>query len=208
MLRAGRTCLLLFLLPAVCLLAGCAMPTGPYVPTDETGIATMGVDPQDVRLVVEEMITQMFNEWDFAETQAGKLPVIAVGRIRNDSPHNVNVREIHGWIQDVILMSRKATFSTATDYERRGGTSGDLYKQIDFQSDPDNEYVDKSTTVRKGRVIGADYNLFGEIHYYKGRENWSTRESNHVFEMTLEDIGRGIVVWKGMKPIRKNIRKY
>ena len=133
-------------------LAGCVTPPrGDYVPTSEPGISSTAPRPHDVRLAVTEIVDSMFNEWDFASQAAGKMPYIAFSGIENQTPYNWNQDEIVGWIEESVVRTGKATFSNATDPNRRGGRSGQLYRQIDFQ-DPDNEYVDQSTAVKKGGI--------------------------------------------------------
>ena len=188
-------------------LAGCIKPPrGEYVPTGEPGMSSTAPRPHDVRLAVTEIVDSMFNEWNFASQAAGKLPIISFTGIVNDTPYNWNMYEIVGWIEESVVRTGMATFSNATDPNRRGGRSGQLYRQIDFQ-DPDNEYVDQSTAIKKGGIQGADYELFGRIYTYEELSNDRITEANYVVEMTLSNLRTGTTAWKKMVPIRKNVRR-
>lgn len=188
------------------LCVGCATPPrSVYVPTTEPGFDSNAPRPQDTRLVVEDLVRSMFNEWDFASTHPGKIPVIAFTGTENRTPYRWEDREIIGWIEQEIVRSRKATFSNAIDPSRRGGRSGHQYRLIDFQTDPDNPYVDRSTAARLGGIQAPDYELFGTIYNYQELHGRGFTEVNFVLEMTLSRIETGTTVWKKMSPIRKNV---
>jgi PBP1b-binding outer membrane lipoprotein LpoB len=186
-------------------LAGCVTPPrGDYVPSNEPGISSTAPRPHDVRLAVTEIVDSMFNEWNFASQASGKKPYIAFTGMENETPYRWNINEIIGWIEESVVRTGKATFSNATDPNRRGGRSGQLYRQIDFQ-DPDNEYVDQSTAVKKGGIQGADYELFGRIYTYEELRTGRFTEANYVIELRLSDLRTGGTAWMKMVPIRKNV---
>ena len=116
-------------------LVGCATPphTSVYAPSDEEGIASKGVDLHDYQLVVEKMVTSMLKQG--LQTDTGKKPVISLGPIYNHTPYNIEVRMISEDIRTEVLKSGLAKFSTATDFAHKGGESGDLYKQLEFQNE-------------------------------------------------------------------------
>lgn len=182
------------------LLAGCVAPRSVYVPTDEEGISTRGVDSHDYELVVEKMVASMLKNG--METEDGKKPVIVLGEIVNRTPYNVETRMLGELVRVEILKSGLAKFSTATDYEHRGGESGDLYKQLKFQNE--SGHVDPATVQRYGQIVGADYILFGNIYNIE-RHRHRVTEANYTFNLTLTEIKTGLAVWADTKPIRKNI---
>jgi len=184
------------------LLAGCASPprTSVYAPADEEGIATRGVDSHDYQLVVEKMVASMLKNG--LQTEAGQKPVIALGAVFNRTPYNVETRMLGELIRVEILKSGLAKFSTATDFEHKGGESGDLYKQLKFQNE--SGHVDPATVKRYGQLTGADYILFGNIYSIERRGGGMT-EANFTFNLTLTEVKTGLAVWADTKPIRKNL---
>ncbi len=197
------------LVAGFCLVAlmGCvAPPRGEYASSSEPGMSSTTPRPYDVRIAVTEIVDSMFNEWGFKSQVAGKIPIIAFTGMENETPYNWNVNEIVGWVEESIVRTGKATFSNATDPNRRGGRSGHQFRQIDFQ-DPDNEYVDQSTAIKKGGIQGADYEMFGRIYTYEELSSFRMTEANYVIEMTLSDLRTGTTAWKKMVPIRKNVRR-
>jgi len=192
----------LSILLVLALLSGCATPRSVYVPGTEAGVGSVGVDMYDYQIVVEKMVTSMLKRE--MKTDDGKAPVVSLGAIYNHTPYNVEVRMIGEDIRAEVLRSGKVKFSTATDYEKRGGESGDLYKQLEFQNE--SGHVDPATTKKYGRIVGADYVLFGNI-YSVERANARITEANFKFTLTLTEVKTGLVVWSDTQLIRKNIPK-
>lgn len=190
-------------LVAVIGLAGCATPmhTSVYAPTDEEGIASKGVDLHDYQLVVEKMVTSMLKHG--LPTDAGKKPVISLGPIYNHTPYNIEVRMIGEDIRTEVLKSGLAKFSTAADFARKGGESGDLYKQLEFQNE--SGHVDAASAKKYGQIVGSDYILFGNI-YSLERRSGGTTEANFKFNLSLTEVATGLVVWSDTKPVRKMLR--
>lgn len=194
----------IFFLSVVFLMVGCETTqkdTSVYRSPHDRGIPTTGVDPYDYQLVVEKMVSSMLKHG--LETEEGERPVITLGPIYNNTPYNIEIRMIGEDIRTEVLRSGIARFSTATDYERAGGESGVLYKQLEFQSE--SGHVDPSTAKRYGQIVGADYILFGNIYSISRRTRQET-EANFRFNLTLTEVATGIAVWAETKPIRKIIR--
>jgi uncharacterized protein (TIGR02722 family) len=184
-------------------LSGCSTPshTSVYAPADEEGIASKGVDLHDYQLVVEKMVTSMLKHG--LKTEDGKTPVVALGRIYNNTPYNIEVRMIGEDIRAEVLKSGLAKFTTATDFQHKGGESGDLNKQLEFQNESGN--VDAATAKKYGQIVGADYVLFGNI-YSLERSKGGTTEANFKFNVTLTEVKTGLAVWSDTKPVRKRLR--
>lgn len=183
--------------------AGCATPPNRsvYRPSDEEGLASRGVDMYEYQLVVERMVSSMLKHG--LKTDTGKTPVISLGTIYNRTPYNVEVRMIGEDIRMEVMRSGLAKFSTATDFQHRGGESGDLYRQLEFQNE--SGHVNPSTAAQFGQMVGADYILFGNI-YSVERKSGGTTEANFRFNLTLTEVATGLAVWSDAKPVRKMLR--
>ncbi|MBM3302397.1 MAG: penicillin-binding protein activator LpoB [Deltaproteobacteria bacterium] len=188
------------LLTGLVLLSGCATPRSVYPPGTEEGLASRGVDIHDYQIVVEKMVTSMLKHG--MKTEDGKVPVISLGAIYNQTPYNIEVRMIGEDIRAEVLRSGLAKFSTSTDYEKKGGESGDLYKQLEFQNE--SGHVDPATAKKYGQLVGSDYVLFGNI-YSVERANERITEANFKFTLTLTEVRTGLAVWSDTQLIRKNI---
>lgn len=188
---------------AVAGLTGCVTPPNRsvYVPPDEEGFAGPGVDLHDYQLVIEKMVTSMLKQG--LRTETGKKPVIALGPIFNHTVHNIEVRMIGEDIRMEIMKSGLAKFSTATDFEHKGGESRDLYKQLEYQNE--SGHVNPATAAKYGKIVGADYVLYGNI-YDLSRQSGGRTEANFKFNLTLTEVETGLAVWSDSKAIRKMLR--
>ncbi len=184
-------------------LVGCVSlhSSSDYVPPGEEGISSSGVDSHDYQLVVEKMVMSMLRK--NLNTEGGGRPVIALGKIDNHTPYNVEARMLGELIRVEILKSGKARFSISTDVKHKGGESGDLYKQLKFQNE--SGLVEPATVKSYGHLTGADYVLFGNVYNIERKEH-GVREANYTFNLTMYECKSGEVVWADTKPIRKNIQ--
>ena len=181
-------------------LAACTTPPNRsvYRPSEEEGIASAGVDSHDYQLVMEKMVSSMLKHG--LGTQSGQNPIIALGPINNHTPYHIEARMIGEDIRLEIMRSGLARFSTATDFEHKGGESRNLYKQLEFQNE--SGHVSPSTVARYGKIVGADYILYGNIYAIE-RSGGGKTEANFKFTLTLTEVRTSIAVWSDTKPIRK-----
>ena len=195
------------LLASVFFAGGCATPpSSEYVSSDEPGASSTKPRPYDVRKAVTDVVEAMFTEWNFAPRSDGSIPIIGFTGIENDTHYPWNIDEIVGWIEQDVVRSKKATFSTIVYADKKGGRSGGhLAKIVDAGSDEDNEYFDAKTAPQKGNFQLPSYELFGRIYAYDEVRVGGKTEANYVIEMTLGDVERAVTVWSKMVPIRKNV---
>jgi len=171
--------------------------TSGYIPPDEEGETTEGLDHHDYMLVAEEMVASMMRHGLLKES--GEKPHISLGPIFNDSPYNYKPRMFGECIRNDLMKSHLVTFSTATDFAEKGGESRQLYRQLEFQNE--SGHVDLATVARYGKIIGADYLLYGNIYYFRRR-----REVTYQFNFTITEIETAKAVWTHGKAIRKSVR--
>ncbi len=203
-----RTIICLFAAGCMAVLGTGCVSTGRsvYVPSEEEGIASAGLDEMDYTKAAEGICGRMFrSRQDVFQTSEGKKPVIAMGEVRleEDCPYDFNWRKLASAVRREVMRSGKAQFSTATDPARRGGEGGHLYKQLEFQNE--SGFVKKETAKKVGQFHGADFILHGEVFYLERRQG-GLREVTYEFEMTLTDISSGLAVWSDAVKVRKNLR--
>ena len=184
-------------------LTGCVTPmnTSGYIPPDEEGVTTAGLDHHDYMLVVEEMVASMMRHGLLKES--GEKPHISSGPIYSDSPYHYKPRMFGECMRSDLMKSGLATFSTATDFEHKGGESQQLYKQLEFQNE--SGHVDPGTAAQYGKIIGADYLVYGNIYYF-ARPPKRPVEVTYQFNFTITEIETAKAVWTHGKAIRKKVR--
>ena len=183
-------------------LSGCATPpnSSVYRSTDEedSGFASTGVDALEYGRVCKLMVESMLGE--DLRTEKGGKPMIVLGEIANDTPHNIETRMLAEKIRVNLLKSKTVRFSMATDVSQKGGESGDIYKQLEFQNE--SGHCDPRTVKAYGQLVGADYVLFGQIYNIE-RSGRGRTQAYFNFILNLYEVKTGEVLWSDESEITK-----
>ena len=191
--------ILLLGLALMLVLLGC--PSTPKIdrldPSTQTDLSGEWNDT-DRRLAAESLIEQCLGApWQRTFTSVrGKLPVLIVGRFRNDSDEHINTSILSDRLEIAITNSGKASFVA----------SGDLRDEIRGERlDQQQGYTDDATIARIGREIGADYMMTGSIKTEVDRYG-RVATRNYIITARLTDITTNNQVWMGQYEIKKEIK--
>lgn len=183
-------------------LIGCATPGDRTANRDPSevhrGLQTQRADPNDYNIVVTRMVESMLNR--DLRTDRGEQPMIALGNVFNNTPYNVRTELLINKITVEMGRSRAVRFSAATSEDRRGGHSGSVYRQLQFQHE--SGHVDPSTVARAGRIIGADYVLYGFVENIETPGRGAT-QAYFSFIMMLHSVETGEIIWAEEAEISK-----
>ncbi len=191
-----------FLVPI--LLIGCATPGDRSAYRDpsevERRFQTQRVDPNDYNIVVTRMVESLLNR-EFLRVRGGERPMVALGNVFNNTPYNVRTELLVNKI--TVEMTKPGSpirFSAATSEARRGGQSGSLYRQLEFQNE--SGHVDPATISRTGRQIGANYVLYGFVESIETRARGAT-QAYFSFILKLHSVETGEIIWAEEAEITK-----
>ncbi len=183
-------------------LIGCATPGDRTVYRDpsevQSGLQTRRADPNDYNIVVTRMVESMLNR--DLRTDRGERPMIVLGNIFNKTPYNVRTELLGNKIQVEMLRSGTVRFSAATSEHRKGGQSGSAYRQLMYQTE--SGHVDPATIARAGRIIGADYVLYGFVENIETRGRGAT-QAYFSFIMMMHTVETGEIIWAEEAEISK-----
>lgn len=188
---------------AILIVSGCATPgdrTAYRDPSEvERRFQTQRVDPNDYNIVVTRMVESLLNR-EFIRVR-GERPMVCLGNIFNETPYNVRTGLLVNKI--TVEMTKPGSpirFSAATSESRKGGQSGSVYRQLEFQNE--SGHVDPTTIARAGRLIGADYVLYGFVENIETRGRGAT-QAYFSFIMKLHSVETGEIVWAEEAEITK-----
>ena len=131
-------------------------------------------------------------------TTFGRLPVIIVGKFKNNSDEHIDTSILSQRLEASILSSGKAEFVA----------SGDLRDEIRAERlDQQQGYTDDATMARIGREVGADFMMTGSVKTIVDRyDKTSTR--SYFITAELTDITTNRRLWIGeYNEIKKVIRR-
>lgn len=194
-------------LSALCLLVfqpGCASPpnTSVYRSSDEedSRFASAGVDELEYGRVCKTMVESMLEE--DLRTSSGERPMIVLGEIKNATNHEIDTQGLAELIRVDLMKSRTVRFNTATSFAQKGGESGDIYKQLEYQNE--SGHCEPGTVKAYGQIVGADYVLFGRIFGVE-RTSGNRTQANFNFILNLYEVKTGELIWTDVAKITKVI---
>ena len=154
----------------------------------------------DLRMASEYLIKECLNTPRLSTYYVtfGRLPVIIVGRFRNNSDEHIDTSILSQRLEASILASGKAEFVA----------SGDLRDEIRSERlDQQQGYTDDATMARIGREIGADFMLTGSVKTIVDRFD-RTATRTYYITAELTDITTNRRLWIGeYNDIKKVIRR-
>jgi hypothetical protein len=186
------------------LTGGCHTPRPPqsgYVPAEEEGVMTVGLDDHDYDLMAAGVAREMF--------QRG-LPrgyVVALGPVdTRDCPYDVRIVQFQKSLS--VLFNKEGTlrFMAALDAMTPGGTSvQEIYKLMQFNWMNRNP-LDLEDLQTLGRLAQVNGILFGRVSTLERDLRGGGREITYRFVWELANTANGLLDIAHEEKIRKNVR--
>ena len=145
----------------------------------------------DMRQMADTMISSLVESRVVRESK--KSPVVLVTLVKNRTAEHIDMKSMTDKIRVALVKSGKFRF---TDKEVRG----ELADELSYQSE--SGYVNPDTARKKGRQIGADFFLTGEITD-RVQEVGDKKYVYYKTTLNLVNIDSGILDWTDEKELRK-----
>ncbi len=188
----------LLLLPLA--LAGCAgnraFTEGKYDDMSEERLLDDKFNETDMRMIADTMIASLAGSPVIAEYKRGR-PVVLVTLTKNRTQEHIDMKSLTDKIRVALVKSGKFRF---TDKEVRS----EIADEVDYQEG--SGYVDPATARKKGKQIGANFFLTGEITD-RVQEVGGKKYVYYKATFNLVNIDSGILDWTDEKEIRKFYKK-
>jgi len=149
----------------------------------------------DMRQIADTMIGSLTESRVVRETK--KAPVVLVTLVKNRTQEHIDMKSMTDKIRVALIKSGKFRF---TEKEVRG----EISEEVAYQSE--SGYVNPETARKKGRQIGADFFLTGEITD-RVQEVGDKKYVYYKTTLNLVNIDSGILDWTDEKEIRKYYTK-
>lgn len=192
------------LIGAVCLgllaLTGCyTPPTEGYVPPEEMGMMTVGLDDHDYDLAVRDIAQKMF------EKGLPKGYIVVLGPVdTRECPYDVRVRQLQKSLQVVLNDEGTLKFMAAIDVMGAGGNAGqEIYRLIEYNWLNQNP-IDSEDLQKFGKLAKVNGILFGRVSSLERDMNRNRKEVTYRFVWELANTETGIVDISHEYKIRKN----
>lgn len=180
---------------AAILLAGCARETVRY--GDARGVETVTNEfgSTDLQMIAEAMTRSLL---DAPVVTASNLPIVTVQEVRNKTNEYIDTRAITDSIRAELQKSGKVRFAV--------DAAGMANQKEEIDRQQDDEYYDREQTAEKGRMVGAQYRLEGNITSIVKTAK-DVKDVYYKFNLQMWNIRNGLLEWTDEKEIRKTTTK-
>jgi penicillin-binding protein activator len=174
----------LVVIPIV-LLAGCAKDVVRYGDARGVETVTNQFGSTDLQMIAESM------------TRSPESPVMTVQEVKNKTSEYIDTRAITDTIRSELLKSGKVKFAV---------DSTGMEQQVEEINRQQGELYERKTTVKPGRMVGAEYRLEGNIVSIV-KQGDDVKDVYYKFNLQLWNIQNGLLEWTDEKEIRKTTTK-
>jgi penicillin-binding protein activator len=175
---------------AAALLAGCASEKTSYGDARAVETVTNTFGSTDLQLMAESMARSMNQAPVIA---SANLPIVTVQEVRNKTSEYIDTRAITDSIRSELQKGGRVRFAV---------DAVGMSQQADEIKRQQGELYDKEQAVEKGRMVGAQYRLEGNIVSIV-KEVKKTKDVYYKLNLQLWNIRNGLLEWSDEKEIRK-----
>ena len=172
-----------------------AFTKGKYDDMSEERLLDDKFNETDMRQIADTMVTSLTESVVVKESK--KRPVVLITLVKNRSQEHIDMKSMTDKIRVALIKSGKFRF---TEKEVRE----EIKEEVGYQNEAG--YVDPSTARKKGKQIGAEYFLTGEITD-RVQEVGGEKYVYYKCTFNLVNIDSGIIDWSDEKEIRKYYKK-
>jgi penicillin-binding protein activator len=181
-------------LPLVAVLAlaagGCAQQVTRYGDAKSVETVTNEFGSTDLQVIAESMARSMQQA---PVIISGNLPIVTVQEVKNKTSEYIDTRAITDSIRSELQRGGKVRF--AVDQSAMKQQTEEINRQ-------QGEYYAREQAVDKGRMVGAQYRMEGNITSIV-KQIRDTKDVYYKFNLQLWNIRNGLLEWSDEKEIRK-----
>jgi len=185
---------LLPLLAALALAAGCAQEKTRYGDEKAVETVTNQFGSTDLQMIAESMTRSMLQDPVIA---SGNLPIVTVQEVKNKTSEYIDTRSITDKIRAELQKSGKVRFAV---------DAAAMQQQVEELQRQQSELYEKEQAVEKGRMVGAQYRMEGNITSIV-KQAKDVKDVYYKFNLQLWNIRNGLLEWTDEKEIRKTTSK-
>jgi hypothetical protein len=175
-------------------IGGCAKPQTRYGDARSVETVTNQFGSTDLQMIAESMTRSMLQA---PVIISGNLPIVTVQEVKNKTSEYIDTRAVTDSIRAELQKSGKVRFAV---------DAAAMQQQVEELERQQSELYDKEQAAEKGRMVGAQYRMEGNIvSIVKQAED--IRDVYYKFNLQLWNVRNGLLEWSDEKEIRKTTTK-
>ena len=189
---------LILFLPITLMLVSCGskqFTQGKYDDINEDRLLDDQFNESDMRRIADAMVQSLSESRVISSVR--RPPVVLVTLVKNKTAEHIDMKSMTDKIRTSLIKSGKFRFTEKSVREEIAG-------ELEYQGE--SGYVDATTARKKGRQIGAEYFLTGEITS-RTQEVGKKKYIYYKANFNLVNIDTGIIDWSDEKELRKFYQK-
>jgi len=148
----------------------------------------------DMQLVSNQLVDSLIQFGKIKD--ATNPPIVMVGTVRNRTSEHIDVKSLTDKIRTELIKSGKFRFSDKTSRD-------EVAEEYEYQS---GGLVDQKTAARKGKQVGVQYLITGDIGS-NVQEVGKDKVIFYIVTLNLTDLESNLIEWSDNKEIRKRYKK-
>jgi penicillin-binding protein activator len=197
LIRTGRLAqmpLLAAVALAAALAAGCAKDQTRYGDARAVETVTNEFGSTDLQMIAESMTRSMLQA---PAIVGGNLPIVTVQEVKNRTSEYIDTHTITDSIRSELQKGGKVRFAV---------DAAAMNQQVEELRRQQSEFYAKETAAEKGRMVGAQYRMEGNITSIV-KQVKDVKDVYYKFNLQLWNIRNGLLEWSDEKEIRKTTTK-
>lgn len=171
-----------------------AFTKGQYADPENVILLDDKFNENDMQLIAKTLVESL-TEFERVKNFEGR-PVVMLTKVGNRTSEHIDVKMLTDKIRTALIKSGRFRFSDKA-------TRDELKEEYDYQS---SEYVDAKTAAKKGRQLGVDFIINGDIG---SNIQQVGRDKVVYYKVTLNlvDVETNIIEWSDEREVRKIYKK-
>lgn len=182
---------------AIALLLSAACETISYGDAQAVETTTIEFGSTDLQQTSAKMVDSLLSFPPIVKITSQKRPVVFIDNIKNKTMEHIDTESITDTISTRLLRSGKFRFVDMTKLDA-------VKRQLNYQTN--SGLVNQQTAVKVGRMIGAEYMLYGNLSSIN-KKSGSKKDVYYKFTLKLMHLETGLIEWQDEKEIRKTRSK-
>ncbi|MBI1909321.1 MAG: penicillin-binding protein activator LpoB [Deltaproteobacteria bacterium] len=167
---------------------------GAYIPANTVILRSDKFVEADLQQIAEKLTESLLADERIAASAAS--PTVMMSLITNSTDEHIDMKSLSDKIRTALFKSKKIKFVNES-------LRPAVKEEVEYQS---GDFIDQKTAKKRGRQVGADYLISGNISAIKQPVG---RQEIVYYKATLEmtDLATNIIAWTDEVEIKKKFRK-